>query len=352
MDKRLSSLIAADTARLAAVHRIDWSSLQDAELLLTGCTGPFGWWLLHKLSYACSQEGLRLRQTTLITRDVRRAQAWACDLHHGLQLQVVQADIGSLDRLRLRATHVVHGATTSAAETSAGASGLSKFETVVGGTRALIRALEVRPPRRLLYLSSGIAYGTSYDGALREDSKLAPCTTDSSPALGHAKRAAEFLMSCAAEAWNARLVIARCFAFSGPGLPLNLHYALGNFIAKALAGEPIVINGDGKAVRSYMHLGDMAVWLLEMLTHPMDQDRPSMINVGSDQGISVRRLAELVIERAGTKSHIEVLGNCDVNVSGNKASVYIPCIDRAKTAFNLRVWTTIDNSISCMLKAH
>ena len=350
MDARLSSLIAADTARLAAVHRIDWLSLHGADLLLTGCTGPFGWWLLHKLSHACAYEGLRLRRTTLVTRDARRTEAWASSLHHDLRLQVVQSDIRRLDQLELRASHVVHGATTSAAETSAGASGLSKFETVVDGTRALIRALDANPPRRLLYLSSGIAYGASHAGLIREDSHLAPCTTDSSASMGHAKRTAEFLMSYAAANWGASLVIARCFAFSGPGLPLDLHYALGNFVAQATAGEPIVVKGDGTAVRSYMHLGDMAIWLVKMLTHPGDSPRPRMFNVGSDQSLSVRELAELVAAGGTSKSRIEVRGLCEVNVSGNHISTYTPCIDRAKAELRLGLWTTTEESISQMLR--
>lgn len=349
MDTQLSALIAADTARLAAVHHVDWSSLQSADLLLTGCTGPFGWWLLHKLSHACAHEGLSLQRTTLITRDAKAVQNWASRLHHRLRLQVVQTDIVELDRWQLSATHVVHGATTSAAETSAGASDLSKFRTVVDGTHALIRALDPSPPRRLLYLSSGIAYGASNAGLLREDSHLAPCTADSSASMGHAKRAAEFLMSCAADKWGASLVIARCFAFSGPGLPLGLHYALGNFVAQAIAGEPIVIKGDGTSVRSYMHFGDMAVWLSEMLTHRADPTKPRLFNVGSDQCISVRQLAELVAECSGKNCPIMVLGQGSVNVSGNRASVYAPHVERAKTELGLRLWTTLGESISRMM---
>lgn len=351
MDARLSSLIAADTARLAAVHRIDWLSLHGADLLLTGCTGPFGWWLLHKLSHACAYEGLRLRRTTLVTRDARRTEAWASSLHHDLRLQVVQADIRRLDQLELRASHVVHGATTSAAETSAGASGLSKFETVVDGTRALIRALDANPPRRLLYLSSGIAYGASHAGLIREGSHLAPCTTDSSASMGHAKRTAEFLMSYAAANWGASLVIARCFAFSGPGLPLDLHYALGNFVAQAIAGKPIVIKGDGTAVRSYMHFGDMAIWLSKMLTYCCAPAMPRIFNVGSDLCFSVRELAELVIAGSATKCRIEVLGQGEVNASGNSIQAYTPCIDRARSELHLELWTTVEESILQMLMA-
>ncbi len=349
MDSRLSSQIAAETARLAELHHVDWSSLRGADLLLTGCTGPFGWWLLHRLSHASAYEGLRLDRMTVLTRQPARVRPWLERLHHGLQTEIVEADIREIGQTRLDATHVVHGATTSAAETSAGASDRSKFETVVDGTRALIRALEARPPRRLLYVSSGIAYGASHGGPLREDSNSAPCTTDGSAALGHAKRAAEFLLSCAASTWGASLVIARCFTFSGPGLPLDLHYALGNFVSQALAGDHIVINGDGTPIRSYMHLGDMAVWLLEMLTHRGDLAKPRIFNVGSDQYLSIRQLAELVAAKSGKNTHIQALGRREINISGNQIPIYAPIIERAKAELGLKLWTTLDDSISQMM---
>ncbi|WP_368359675.1 hypothetical protein [Marinitoga lauensis] len=73
------------------------------------------------------------------------------------------------------------------------------------------------------------------------------------------KKSAEFLTLQYSKEYHFDVAIARGFAFVGPYLQLNLHYAIGNFIKNAINNEPIVIKSDGS-------LYDL-IYMLEMLLY-------------------------------------------------------------------------------------
>lgn len=84
----------------------------------------------------------------------------------------------------------------------------------------------------------------------------------------------------------------RLFAFYGPGLPTDAHFAIGNFIRDACNLESIKVNGDKYTVRSYLHVADATVALFKLLLKP--QNKP--INLGSISEISMEKLALKISE--------------------------------------------------------
>ena len=117
--------------------------------------------------------------------------------------------------------------------------------------------------------------------------------------------------------------IARCFSFVGKYLDRTIYYAIGNFIQNCLDGKPIIINGDGTPLRSYLYADDLVEWLFAILERG-ETGRP--YNVGSDQPVSIKDLAFAVREALGSSSEIQVIGR---DVPG-AANVYVPRTDRIR----------------------
>ena len=96
---------------------------------------------------------------------------------------------------------------------------------------------------RMLYISSAAVYGRNREVTkpIAETDPNGPLLTDTWIDYDESKRMAEALCAIYHREYGLGVSVARGFAFVGPHLPLDEHYAIGNFIRDALAGETIRI---------------------------------------------------------------------------------------------------------------
>ena len=187
---------------------------------------------------------------------------------------------------------VIHAASQEPADTSA--SGLlDKYHNDVAGTQRVLGFTRHARAVRLLFTSSGAVYGRQPADLerLTETYPGVPDPCDPRAAYGQSKRVGEFLCGNLAQDAGIACVLARCFTFVGPMLPLDSVYAVGNFLRDALAGGSIDIQGDGSPCRSYLYASDLAIWLWTMLFRGRSC-RP--YNVGSGASMTILELAQTV----------------------------------------------------------
>jgi len=133
--------------------------------------------------------------------------------------------------------------------------------------------------------------------------------------------------------------IARCFAFVGPYLPLDIHFAIGNFIRDGLNGGPIIIKGDGTPYRSYLYAADLAIWLWTILFKGKSR-RP--YNVGSEASFSIVEIAQAVAKSCGPNIKVEIRKTAN---PANPAERYIPSNLRGRVELDLQTLFDLPTSI-------
>src|SRR5215204_2113560 len=99
-----------------------------------------------------------------------------------------------------------------------------------------------------------------------------------------------------------QIKIARIFNAYGPGMHPNDGRVVSNFIVQALLGKDITIYGDGSQTRSFCYVDDLVEGLHQLMATGQDITGP--INIGSPAEISIRELAELVINFVGSGHRI------------------------------------------------
>jgi dTDP-glucose 4,6-dehydratase len=315
-----------------------FNGLRNANIFITGGTGFFGHWLLESLLHANTALTLNTRATVL-TRSASTFREKSPHIANNPAITLLEGDIRTFQFPKEKHTHILHAATDSGGQqTNRPAYELA--ESILAGTQHVLRFARETGATRLLYTSTGAVYGRSttllhtpetYTGA--PDPLLLQSSYD------EAKRMAEHLCIAYAHGSPLQPVIARCFAFVGPHLPLDQHFAIGNFIGAALANKPIHIKGDGTPRRSWLYMADLAIWLWTLLTQaPANR----AYNVGSDAGMTIAEAAHLTAATLNPTIPIQIDGTPNPAAPLNS---YVPDITRAQTELNLTVTIPLEEAL-------
>lgn len=114
------------------------------------------------------------------------------------------------------------------------------------------------------------------------------------------KRCAETLFFDYRRQHGMPIKVARIFNTYGPRMHPNDGRVVSGFIVSALKGEPVAVHGDGKQTRSFCYVDDLVDGLIRLMNTPHEVTGP--INIGGTSEISIRELADMVIQMTGSKS--------------------------------------------------
>jgi nucleoside-diphosphate-sugar epimerase len=339
MNEPSQNPLAEDLNHILTHTRDLWDDLRGQRIFITGGTGFFGCWLLE--SFAWANDNLNLNASALVlTRNPEAFEKKASHLYHHHAIQFLQGDIKDFEFPEGTFSHLIHS-TVYQSPPDENPSNVSLITEMLTGTRRILDFCVKAKIQKMLLVSTGAVYGNapsklekipeSFSGSLDP--------TVSGNAYHHVRRMMESLSVVYAVENNFEAKIARCFSLIGPYLPLDGRFAASDFILDALSENIITVKGDGKAVRSYLYMADLALWLWVILFRGISC-KP--YNVGSAFPLTIRALAEEIANEPVPPLNVSILGGSSEGVAQFH---YVPDTARAQAEMGLRQLIPIPEAI-------
>ncbi len=167
-------------------------------------------------------------------------------------------------------------------------------------------AAAYRYDKTILLASTSEVYGKSPHMPLAEtaDRLLGPPTV-ARWGYSTSKAVDEVLAAAYHRDHGLRTIVVRPFNTAGPRQSPAYGMVIPRLVRQAIAGEPLTVFGDGTQTRCFCHVGDVVDALVRLLREP--RAIGEVFNVGLDEEISIRELAEKVRKRTGSTSPVELI---------------------------------------------
>ena len=303
-------------------------NFQDAKFLISGGTGFIGKWLVSTLLELNNQFNRNI-QIFVLTRNPFHAKSF---LNHPL-VQFIYCDLAEEIQINnIEFTHLIHGGVPTFHQI-AGLSNQKLFSTIQQGTSQLIELCKTQQTKvKLLHLSSGAArdYEALPSEVSMEMQKLSPGAV-----YAYGKRISEKLIEDSTSFGLVDGINARLFAFYGPYLPLDKHFAIGNFMRAIIKKEQIIVTGNPSTVRTYMYPST----LIEILLKLLSTSEFSQLDVGGHKELTIEDLAN-TMARFTPKQKAKFLN------PNNKPSHYVPNTENLSKVIDLNEVLSFDEGIN------
>jgi UDP-glucose 4-epimerase len=219
------------------------------------------------------------------------------------------------------------------------------IETNVRATEVVLGAAAKK--QKLVFIASTsevYGKGTRIPYTETDDLTLG-ATTNSRWAYACSKALDEWLALAYWREKQVPVILGRFFNTVGPRQTGRYGMVLPNFAAQALAGEPITVYGSGEQSRCFGHVKDAVEAVIRLLEAPAAVGQ--VFNIGSDEEVSIRVLAERVRDAAESRSEIVLVPYSEAYAEGfEDMQRRVPDVRKLEKAINFRPRTPLTQIIA------
>ena len=307
---------------------------KNCNIFLTGATGFFGKWILSSIQYFNKNYNTNINVVDLSRNPKLFLSKYP--FFNDTNIKFHKGDLKNLNDISNQFDFIIHAGMDVNSSLHKKDQSLIKDEKII--IDQVIDLYNRSNSKKILYTSSGSYYGiyNSNESPPREDFKPRP---NNNP-----YHSAKILSEAKIISSNVNYSIGRCFAFIGPYLPLGANFAAGNFINNLLNNQNIHINSDGKAIRSYLYMADLMIYLFKLLCIQEN----TIVNIGSDEAITISELANL-ISKHSTNTKVNVAKKYE----GGEINSYFPCTEKLTRMFqhkNISLHDSVARTVGWYLK--
>lgn len=294
----MSKTIEEDMAAIFDRTKPALEQLAGSTVLVAGGAGFLPSYLIDALAYAGSRlpEPIRvLCLDNLVTGVAARLR----HLEGRDDVVFLHRDITAPLEIGEQVDHVVHGASI-ASPTWYRQHPLETIDVNIGGTRRLLDLARNQSAGSFVHLSSSEIYGDPPPERVptAEDYWGNVSCTGPRACYDESKRVGETLCTTYFRMYGTPVRIVRPFNVYGPRLRLDDGRVVPDFLRDALEGKQITILSSGEVTRSFCYVSDFVAAMILLMAASTDIDGEAF-NVGNDEEVTIRRVAEVVDELAG-----------------------------------------------------
>jgi len=223
------------------------------------------------------------------------------------------------------------------------------IETNVNGTQHVLEAA-YKKRKRVFIASTSEVYGKSTEVPFHEEADLVLGPTSKGRwSYAASKALDEFL---ALSYWKEKkqpVIVARFFNTVGPRQTGRYGMVLPNFVSQALTSSPITIYGSGKQSRCFCDVRDCVEAMLRLMGN--DRAIGEVVNIGTDQEITVEGLAQVVKARTGSASPVTYTPYDQAYEPGFEDMMRrVPCLEKLERLTGFRPATSLEEIVDRVAK--